>query len=419
MKQRKKWLVCVLLVLCLWIIAGCGSKTVEETPQVTEEPTQTTTVEPTEETTPAPTEPATLDVSEIKVGMIFYGEEGNDSLLATSLQEQMEKAAEAGGMSVDQILVQYNSREADWTSIEDSILACVDQGCQWIVGCAREYEAVIAAIAEEYPQIMFSCVGSELYNGVNSSTFTIDVAVAQYLSGAVAGLQTERDRVGFVAAKGTDDVAVTQAVNAFAYGVWSTNPEAMVEVAILGKWYVPELEEQGMQLLEDKGCDVIGSYTDGDLGDLEYQWSQYFSMKLNQILWKEVHGEAWSGDYFSGAITYELTWEQKVELPEYVWQQLESWGTVAEETVEQETSEAREEETMETEEVSAEEIVEETSAEEPAEDATEDIAEETADNVVVEETVMEEETTETYVIPEISIDKETGYLPNVRIHKVQ
>ena len=402
MKQSKMLRACVLLLLCLWILAGCGGKAVDETPELTTETTPIPTVETTEETTPAPTEPATLDVSEIKVGMIFYGEEENDSLLATSLQEQMEKAAVAVGMSEDQILVQYNSREADWTTIEDSILACVEQGCQWIVGCAREYEAVIAAIAEEYPQIMFSCVGSELYNGVNSGTFTIDVAVAQYLSGAVAGLQTDRDRVGFVAAKGTDDAAVTQAVNAFAYGVWSTNPEAMVEVAILGKWYVPELEEQGMQLLEDEGCDVIGSYTDGDLGDLEYQWSQYFSMKLNQIFWKEVHGESWSGDYFSGAITYELDLEQELELPEYVWQQLTSWGFVAEELVEQETLEACEEESVETEEV-----------------ITEEIAEESVDNETLEETVMEEETTEAYVIPEISIDKETGYLPNVRIHKVQ
>ncbi len=396
MKKRKKvtWLfltLCVILLAC-----GCGQGTEEETTTTAQETTVATTEETTEETTPAPTEPPTREVAELKVGMIFYGEEGEGSLLTATLRQEMVEAATAIGMSEEQIMVQYNSREADWTQIEDSILACVDSGCQLIVGCAREYEAVIAAIAEEYPEVMFACVGSALYNGINSGTFTIDVAVAQYLCGAVAGRQTSTDRVGFVAAKDHNDVIVTEAVNAFAYGVWSTNQEAIVDVAILGKWFLPGAEAQGMSYLQSLGCDEMGSYTDLSIGALEYQWQQYFSMKLNQIIQKEVVGEAWSGDYYGGAVT--CTMEE--DLPEYVWGQLAQWGTMMEELPEEteELPEETEELPMETEELLEE--TEELSADESAEEST-------------------EETTEPYVIPEIEVDRDTGYLPNVQIHKIE
>lgn len=330
-----------------YLLSGCGQN-VEETTTEAPVTTEIETEETTEETTPAPTEPPTLDVAKMKVGMIFYGEEADGSLLADTLLREMKEAAEAVGMTEEQILIQYNSREADWTQIEESILSCIDSGCQLILGCAREYEAVIAAIAEEYPEIMFACVGSQLYNGTNSGIFDIDLGAAQYLCGAAAGLQTATGHVGFVAAKDKDDVIMTQAVNAFAYGVWSTNQEAVVDVAVIGKWFLPGAQEYGMDMLKGLGCDVTGGYTDLSIGTLQYQWQQYFSMKLDQIIQKEVVGEAWRGDYYGGAVT----WDSAVELPDYVWSQFTQWDTTMEE------------------------------------------------------------------IPEIEVDRDTGYLPNVRIHEI-
>ena len=394
MKIKKKLVVLAVLVICL--LASCGGKEGEATTAAVETEAFSTvesTEEITEVTTEAPTEPLTRQPSEVKVGMIFYGEEHDDSLLAYSLYQEMVEAASELDVSEDQILVRYNSREADWTQIEESILTCVDQGCQLIVGCAREYEAVIAAIAEEYPDVMFACMGSSLYNGINSGTFTVDVGAAQYLQGALAGLMTETNRVGFVAAKDSSDALVTQAVNAFAYGVWSTNQEAVVDVAIIGKWYLPGAENQGLDYLKDLGCDEIGSYTDGSIGDLEYQWRQYFSMKLNQVIQKEVAGEAWCGDYYSGAVTCDVA----VDLPEYVWGELAKWGTMMEEIPEDEISE------------------EMTSEEETLEEET--LAETSSDDILPDDAVTE--TTEApYEIPDIDIDRNTGYLPNVHIHVI-
>ncbi|MBP3700421.1 MAG: BMP family ABC transporter substrate-binding protein, partial [Lachnospiraceae bacterium] len=398
----KQVMTALILTVCLamtCLLAGCGQAE-EETTTAAPETTEATTEETTEETTPAPTEPPTRQVSELKVGMIFYGEENDGSLLASTLRQEMTEAAVAIGMTDDQILVRYNSREADWTQIEESILNCVDSGCQLILGCAREYEAVIAAIAEEYPQVMFACVGSQLYNGINSGTFTIDVGAAQYLCGALAGLQTATDRVGFVAAKDSGDMTVTQAVNAFAYGVWSTNQEAVVDVAVIGKWFLPGAESQGIDYLDSLGCDVIESYTDRWIGSLQYQWQQYFSMKLNQIIQKEVIGESWSGDYYGGAVTCDLA----VELPEYVWGQLAQWGTLTEEIPEETVPEA------------TEGMLEET-VPETVEVIPEDSLSETMEQTT--EVSMEETATEPYVVPEIEIDGDTGYLTNVRVHEIE
>ncbi len=389
MKIKKKMLMWIMPLALTCLMVACGSEEGNVT-TVAIETTEAITLEFTEETTELatepPTEPLTRQVTELKVGMIFYGEENEGSLLADSLYQEMLEAASAIGMNEAQILRKYNSREADWPQIEESILACVDEGCQLILGCAREYEAVIAAIAEEYPEVMFACVGSSLYNGINSGTFTIDVGAAQYLQGALAGLLTDTDRVGFVAAKDKNDVAVTQAVNAFAYGVWSTNQDAMIDVAIIGKWFLPGAENHGRDYLNQLGCDQIGGYTDMSIGGLEYQWQQYFSQKLNQIIQKEVVGEAWCGDYYQGAVTCDLA----ADLPEHVWGELAKWGSLMEEMPEESLSETESQDT-----------VDDTTLEETSQNES-----------------MPEETEVPYEIPEIDIDRDTGYLPNVRIHEI-
>lgn len=399
-------------------------------------PVESTTAETTEavttteeETEPAPTEPPVREPSEIRIGMIFYGEEGDGSVLAAAQKDGLLQAAAGLGIGEEQILWQYNSREADWTQIEDSILACVEAGCQVIFGGAREYSAVIAAIAEEYPEVMFSCVGSDLYNGTNSGTYGISLAAAQYLSGMAAATVNTTGRIAFLASKDSSDPEVTDAVNAFAYGVWSVNPQAVVEVGVIGKWFLPEAEYQAISDLQGLGCDVIGGYTDcaaglqaaaaagmrvlgsgtdeealygagyasQTAGAVVYRFDLYFSTKLNQAIQKEVVGEAWTGDYYNGAAEF----RSAVQMPEEALLQLASWRPVEENESQTELDEA--------ESVAAETAAEETNPSEPGEESSEE---------PVGESAAEEETEEEE-IPVITLDRETGYLTNVRIHEIE
>ena len=88
MKMKKKMVA--LYLAAIFLLAACGDRGGEATTAVveTESPVVlASTEETTEQTTEAPTEPLTRQVTEVKVGMSFYGEEHDDSLLAYSLYQ--------------------------------------------------------------------------------------------------------------------------------------------------------------------------------------------------------------------------------------------------------------------------------------------------------------------------------------------
>ncbi|MCI8564964.1 MAG: BMP family ABC transporter substrate-binding protein [Lachnospiraceae bacterium] len=477
MKKNKR-----IVPLWLWL-AAClflGACSAPQSAPAESTAAETTAAETTtiKETEPAPTEPPVREPSEIRIGMIFYGEEGDGSVLAAAQREGLLQAAVGLGITQEQILWQYNGRDADWTQIEDSILACVEAGCQVIFGGAREYGAVIAAIAEEYPDVMFACVGSDLYNGTNSGTYSIGLAAAQYLCGAAAAAANQTGRIGFLASKDTSDPEVTDAINAFAYGVWSVNPQAVVEVGVTGKWFLPEAERQAVSKLQGLGCDVIGGYTDCaaglqaaaaaglhvlgvgtddaafygngyenlSLGAAVYRFDLYFTMKLNQVIQKEVAGEAWTGDYYSKAAEFRSTGEisQEALLQLASWQPIEEGAetespetqtgegeTAAEETKPSEQETQPLQETAEESQTEAAAETQTNAVEETQTDAEADTQTQTADTSAETQTDAEtdpetdpaetslEEETEQEEIPAVTLDRETGYLTNVRIHEIE
>lgn len=466
MRKNKRIIPLLLLLLTAALAGACSApQSATVSPAESEETAATTETEaPETQTEPEPEEPTVLEPSDVRIGMVFYGEEGDGSVLAEAQREGLRTAAAGLGIGEEQILWQYNSREADWTQIEDSILACVDAGCQIVFGGSREYSAVIAAIAEEYPEVMFACVGSDLYNGTNSGTYSISLAAAQYMSGVAAAAVSETGHIGFLAAKNASDSEVTDSVNAFAYGVWSVNPQAVVEVGVTGKWFLPEAERQAVADLQGFGCDVLGAYTDcaigiqtaaaagmrvagcgfGDaafygngyesqsIGAVTYRFELYFTMKLNQVIGKEVVGEAWSGDYYSGAAEFSGT----AEILQEALLQLASWRPVEEGENPTEAAESKED-VSGTEETSQTEAPETVPSEAESLPETEAAASEPESLPETEATVSEpdgsdteaensepaEESDEAQTEPEevivISRDRETGYLTNVRIHEIE
>jgi len=144
-------------------------------------------------------------------------------------------------------------------------------------------------------------------------------------------------------------------------------------------------------------------------------------MKLEQIIQKEVIGEAWCGNYYTGAVTGSLT----AEIPEYVWGELAKWGTMMEEMLQgnlPESEDPAEGESQLEQESTLEETGEDTtSQDETVLDETvigEIELEETETEEVETEAAETEETEPPYEIPDIDIDRDTGYLSNVRIHKI-
>ena len=82
------------------------------------------------------------------------------------------------------------------------------------------------------------------------------------MSGIVAGMKTESNKIGYVAAMGKDNSEVTGGIDAFAMGVNSVNPDAQVYVKVTNSWYDPAEETNAAKALINSGCDVIGQHCD-------------------------------------------------------------------------------------------------------------------------------------------------------------
>jgi basic membrane protein A len=441
--RKQLFRIGITVALCLFLAAcNTAGETVLETESTTEESSTVMETETEPETEPVP---ITREISELRIGMIFYGTEEETSLLSLSLREGLTQAALEAGMEEDQLLWTYVDREASWTEIEDSILSFVDSGCQLIFGGAREYASVIAAIAEEYPDIMFACVGSDLGNQSNSGNYTIDLAAAQYLCGVAAALSDTTGHIGFLAAKDQSNQVMTQAVNAFAYGVWSVNPDAVVELGITGKWYLPEAEIQGIQDFSEKNCDVVGGWTDSYSGLSEalnrgwivtaygtdswipeeyteqiagvaaYRWNFYFACMIEHAINKEVGGEFWTGDYSSKEAAFSTAGQWDLS-SYYEWLSTQLPEDSPEEGTEQETEgqETVTQETVTQEAESLEAATQETEIQETETQETETQETESQETEILETESPEEEEE----LPVIEMDEDTGYLKNVRVHEI-
>ena len=114
------------------------------------------------------------------------------------------------------------------------------------------YAEEVVDVVEEYPDITFYSENFEYY-GDNLNCYFARIYQARYLSGIIAGMQSETGIIGYVAAMPNSEV--NRGINAFTLGVQSVNPNARVIVAWSNSWDDAEEEKRLAQALID-GCDV-------------------------------------------------------------------------------------------------------------------------------------------------------------------
>jgi basic membrane protein A len=121
---------------------------------------------------------------------------------------------------------------------------------------------VCEKMAVEHPNVIFAHASGYKYNENNFTNYFGRIYQARYLAGIVAGLKTETDKVGFVAAQDISNSEVTGGLNAFALGVESVNPEARIYVYVTNSWFDPFGERRAAQKLIAEGCDIIAQHCD-------------------------------------------------------------------------------------------------------------------------------------------------------------
>ena len=141
----------------------------------------------------------------------------------------------------------------------DIISLIRDEGCRIIVGVSFQFGADMERAAELYPDVYFLHTGGTGAQN-NFSSFFGRMYQARYLLGIIAGSKTKTGQLGYVAAYPIPEVI--RGVNAFALGVRSVRPDAVVHVRYCQSWTDDDAAGKAcMALLDQYPIDVMGMHT--------------------------------------------------------------------------------------------------------------------------------------------------------------
>ncbi len=188
-----------------------------------------------------------------KVGVILNGSIADRSW-SQSHYEGLEETAKDLNLAV------YYAENTEVEAVTGVIDAFVEDGCKIIIANSFEFGEAIKIAAENYPEIYFFHA-TGVGEGKNLSTYFGRMYQIRYLSGIVAGMQTQTNEIGYVAAFPISEV--NRGINAFTLGVRSVNKDANVYVTWTNSWNDDvAAREATNKLLGNYNIDVLTMHTD-------------------------------------------------------------------------------------------------------------------------------------------------------------
>lgn len=138
---------------------------------------------------------------------------------------------------------------------KSAIKELVEDGAKMIILSSYGYSEEVKDLVKEYPEISFYVNSSE-YHEKNMTSYFVRMYQVRYLSGIIAGMQTETNTIGYVAAMANNEV--NRGISAFTLGVKRANPDAEVVVAWTDSWDDEKKEkEAAKKLIEKEKADVV------------------------------------------------------------------------------------------------------------------------------------------------------------------
>ncbi|MGI6053246.1 MAG: BMP family ABC transporter substrate-binding protein [Clostridium sp.] len=288
-----KKVVSVLLsaTMALSLCAGCSSAPAPETAETgaeTEAAGTEAAAEAGEEGEAAEGVMPAVAKEDLKIGVIHIGNPADGSGYSYAHDQGLIAMEEALGVDDSQVIRKNNIADDDQTAIDTAMRECVEEGCQIIFATSWGYMDACEALAEEFPEVIFSHATGYKSNGKNFNNYFGRIYQSRYLTGIAAGLKTKSNKVGYVGAWGKDNAEVTGGCNAFAMGVYSVNPDAEVYIKTTNSWYDPEGEKQAAVALINEGCDVIGQHCDTPNPQLAAEEAGVFGVGYNSDMSKDA-----------------------------------------------------------------------------------------------------------------------------------
>lgn len=176
-------------------------------------------------------------------------------------------------------------------------------------------------VAGEFPDVKFESI-TGYKTAPNVATANARYYEGRYLAGVAAGRMTTSNVTGYVA--GFPIPEVVQGINAFALGLRSVAPTAVVKVVWLNTWFDPARERDAAMTLINQGADVLAFHSasaavmtaaqergklaiayhsdmrkvapDAQLLAVTHHWGEYYKQRVQAVLdgsWKS--GNVWGG----------------------------------------------------------------------------------------------------------------------------
>lgn len=178
-------------------------------------------------------------------GWTFEGHAGAVKMAKKLPYVSLSERESASGPNAPQILREY-----------------AENGCKLVFCHSESFGEAIQEVAQKYPNVTFMWCGGQKKLAPNVGTYYERFYQAAYLTGIVAGSMTKTNKIAAV--EPIADPQVVMAINAFARGMASVNPQARLHVLWVGSWYDPQKEKQLALRLIKEGCDIITHGSDSD-----------------------------------------------------------------------------------------------------------------------------------------------------------
>ncbi len=213
-----------------------------------------------------------------KVGFILEGEV-NDHTWGESHYNGMELSAKE--LNLD---VVYKENVPENETCVDAIEELIADGCKIIICNSFGHGTWELECAKKHPDIyFFHATGVEQAD--NLATYFGRIYQMRYLSGIVAGMQTETNEIGFVASYPIAEV--NRGINAFTLGVRLVNPDAKVYVKWSNSWTGEEENAKTTkELINEHNIDVLAMHVDAisplEIAEEKGIWTIGYSLDNSQ-----------------------------------------------------------------------------------------------------------------------------------------
>jgi len=252
--MKRGYVIFAILLVAVFVLSACAPKATPVPP--TEPPAPPTQPPPTEipPTEVPPTAEPTVEPVCLIVGAT-YGGPINDAGYNQAFHEAV-MAIQENIPCVEIIEAENVYDEAGAATTIENMIA---EGAGLIFATAYAHQNPAFELSQKYPDVIFEHVGGWMM-GPNFANIFGKPPDVWYMMGVAAGMMTQTNKLGFVAAF---PLAWTDVfVNAYALGAQSVNPDVQVIVAYTFAWGDSAKEAETTNSLINQEADVITMHVD-------------------------------------------------------------------------------------------------------------------------------------------------------------